>query len=889
MRVEASNAESAATPAGARARSSRPVFRLVQTLLACAATALLSVAGYRALLPGIGRWAAERGHDALRSDISLLSGLARVPGRLLRSVEIPRIIIDVKFADMQKLTKKRNEAMSRGVLFKDEDDYVPAAVRHDGRSTKVELRLKGDWTDHLEGDKWSFRIHVKGDDQILGLRRFSIQNPKTRGYQGEALFFETLRHEGIIAPRYFFAGVTLNGKDVGLMAVEEHYSKELLESNGRREGVILRFDETLLWQSIAAYDGWRGAFDDYRNASIDAFGSRKIDESETLSRQRAAAAGLLRGFVEGTLTPAQVFDAERMGRFLAVAELWGSWHSRKWNNQRFYFNPLTAVLEPAPFDADLQERSKPEALNMVDEPLVASELGDPVVFAAYVRALRSLAREVVQGDLVMKLQSAEKPLLETLRKEFFLLEPFPWPQLAQRATLILAQSDDEMRPGSAPLRKYPAIVKAALVPEGSVSVLEIASAVPDAVEVESIRWIPEGGGPSAVFQTLPPVALPLQLPQAPPHTVARPIRIRCVPPGGPARFSVQVAARIRGHERVYQVRALPSSAALAGPVVPTATIESLATQYPFLEVDREKKAIRVRAGTWAVPGWLAVPSGFTLEAGGGTTLRFEEDGGLVSRGALRFEGTEAAPVVLDGRMLGTSAGTWQGLVVLGAADRSRWSYVTVRNTRGVSRPGWELTGGVTFHESDVAFDHCRFEGSRGEDAVNVVRSRYEAAHLAITRSFSDGLDADFSEGTLSDPLFEEIGTSGSGDAIDLGGSTATIKGGVFRGVADKAVSVGERSALKASGIVVENVSIGVASKDSSRAEIADSSISGARTAALMAYVKKPEFSGAALEARGVSFPGTAVRARCQKGSTLTIDGAAVEAEDLDVKRLYGKL
>ena len=43
--------------------------------------------------------------------------------------------------------------------------------------------------------------------------------------------------------------LTFNGDKLGIYAIEEHFSKELLESQGRREGVIVRFNETALWGS----------------------------------------------------------------------------------------------------------------------------------------------------------------------------------------------------------------------------------------------------------------------------------------------------------------------------------------------------------------------------------------------------------------------------------------------------------------------------------------------------------------------------------------------------------------------------------------------------------------------------------------------------------------
>ena len=55
------------------------------------------------------------------------------------------------------------------------------------------------------------------------MRRFSIQHPATRGYQGEVIFQETLRRLGVLTPRYFFVDVIINGDDIGIMALEEHF------------------------------------------------------------------------------------------------------------------------------------------------------------------------------------------------------------------------------------------------------------------------------------------------------------------------------------------------------------------------------------------------------------------------------------------------------------------------------------------------------------------------------------------------------------------------------------------------------------------------------------------------------------------------------------------
>ena len=43
----------------------------------------------------------------------------------------------------------------------------------------------------------------------------------------------------------------------------------------------------------------------------------------------------------------------------------------------------------------------------------------------------------------------------------------------------------------------------------------------------------------------------------------------------------------------------------------------------------------------------------------------------------------------------------------------------------LSYKGWELTGGVTFYESDVRIKNCVFEKNKCEDALNIICSKFE--------------------------------------------------------------------------------------------------------------------------------------------------------------------
>ena len=71
------------------------------------------------------------------------------------------ISIEVSKKGIWKLRLIREKAMRAQVLEVGEDDWVNGRLIQGGEEWPIELRLKGDWTDHLEGGKWSFRVKLK--------------------------------------------------------------------------------------------------------------------------------------------------------------------------------------------------------------------------------------------------------------------------------------------------------------------------------------------------------------------------------------------------------------------------------------------------------------------------------------------------------------------------------------------------------------------------------------------------------------------------------------------------------------------------------------------------------------------------------------------------------
>jgi hypothetical protein len=789
----------------------------------------------------------------------------------LNAEETPHIYINIKFKHYQKLIKKREEALVQGFLVTTPDSYIPATIQHKGSTYKIKLRLKGDLPDHWQGDKWSFRIHMKGKNHMFGTRRFSLQDPKTRQFEGESIFFEALRREGILAPRYFFVDLTVNGKYKGVMAFEEHFSKELLERQGRKESVILKFDE-----SHMALDR-NGPFESYKNSLIVPFRYNKIKKSEVLSRDLETATGLLRGFSNGTLSSSQVFDVELMGRYLAVASIWGAWHVTRWHNLRFYYNPITAKLEPIGYDAYLQY-FKRVSVNPYKNPITAAILeSDLAIRPIYEATLKKLKREAENRVLEDWVKPLQERSLRILHKEYPLLGGINLFGMAEAASEALKRNE-------AVHGRYNKILSVNLIKNERGRYLELANHIPQKIFITNIERFNR-----TTEQQLPlsiSSAYPFSLPRTPARTSPHIKRIYIKDADESQGSKFLVTANIEGDDKKWIVEDTPYFPVIKKSIFPSVSLKQALKHHPFLIHDLNSNSLTIKRGHWIVNEPLIIPLGMSLTFPKGTTLEFKSCSGLISNGPVYINGTLDEPVILRGSDAEPRNKHWQGIAIINSKEASVWSNVEIENTAGISMQRWLLSGGVNFYESNIKMDHVLFNGNRSEDALNIVRSKFELNNITIKNTTSDAFDSDFSKGSITNSVFKNIGSLGGGDGIDVSGSEVTVIQSIFDNISDKALSVGESSTMKASGLTIKNISIGAASKDGSQLFITDSKIRGTKKAGLMAYIKKLEYGPAKITADELEFYSVEKQAISQEGNKILIDGVEVSPEKLKVKELY---
>lgn len=784
-----------------------------------------------------------------------------------------RIVIDIKNNDFQKLAYKREVALATGILLSSDDDYVPAKIHHNNKTVNVELRLKGDWTDHLEGEKWSFRIKVKGDDTLFGMKVFSIQQPKTRNYINEWLFQKMLEREGIVAIRYDFIDVTINGKHKGIYALEEFFDKRLIEHNRFREGPIIRFNENLKWlDQVAGTDYTHGYY--LLSSEIDAFQTNKIIEDPALYGEFLKAKDLLESFRNGSLKTSEVFDVDKLAKLMAISDLLGADHGTRWINQRFYYNPITSKLEPVGYDANAGNEIRSlglfgtSNLGSANEPFQSMVYKDPVFYEKYVQELERISQKSYLDDLFIELKEEMQNSLNIIYKDYpfyhFSNQVFYNNQNYIRNMLHPAK-------GMHPYFNKPTINGTIIIEFGNIQsmpleVLDVSykDLLLKPIDKKIILW---GKNPSEPVQYE---------------------KYEFILPSGynwSEKFlpDLRINYKVLGHslirnETVIQWQHLSDDKLIDDFIRKGPNLN----EFNFLLVDNTTRKIIIKSGNWELNRSLIIPGGYKViwQPEVASKLDLRNNATILSYSPFEFLGDEDHPITIT-----SSDSTGQGITVLNAGGRSILERVIFSNLSAPSQEGWKLTGPVTFYNSNVDINMVEFSDNKyGDDMLNIVRSEYTITNSLFKNTLFDALDNDFAKGTISKTVFINIGN----DAMDFSGSLVNITEVSVNGTGDKGVSVGEESQVSIDKIDLKNCNIAIASKDLSSVNLNNVRIYSSNVG-LAAYQKKPEFGPSEIRVFNIESMNVTVAHLIEVNSKLSLDDKEIiGTQNKLYERLDGK-
>lgn len=799
----------------------------------------------------------------IRDIISIETVRNYIKGRLS---EPERINIDIGFTDYQQLAERRKLALENQTLYGIENDWINAEIRYKTDTIPVRLRLKGGGTEeHLAGSRWSLRVETRDNKALFGMTEFSLMDPQRRGFLLEWLFRRVMREEGVISKRYEFIEVIINGENKGVYAIDEHYGKTMIEASQRREGLVVRFAQERLWFERAAFYLYPFQFDDYYfTADVDAIDSGRIKRDELLSRQLEKTANLLEAFRNGDLPTHEVFDVDKLAKFMAVGDVIGAYHGFGIFNMKFYYNPITSKLEPVIDDNFNETDFKPgrrlfRLQDAYNKGAFLKQIFRDLVFVEkYIQELERVSEKSYVDNILSELDDEITRNLEILYRDYPSYR-FPRDQLYEnRASLCVILN---------PHRGIKAYFQQKLADS---IILGIATCKALPMEILSVT-----DGSNTLFPKQGRTILAGKDYASP--VVYEEIEFN-LPDGIDWAESIpelKVNYKILGTNRLRSESVIPypsfNQQFLTSDFIRQ---EPNFDDFLFLRVDSSRDEIRVERGSWVLNQNLIIPEGYTFIVNAGTNLDLTNSAKILSYSPITFVGLEDSPITIS-----SSDSTGQGIVVLSSGGKSILENVIFTNLSAPSQNGWELTGAITFYESPVYISKCRFLENRAEDALNLIRSEFNIEDSLFKNSLSDALDADFSNGYISRTSFIDSGN----DAIDFSWSVVEISKCYIDGAGDKGLSVGESSKVSVNQIEIKNTKIAAASKDMSELTIVKINIYDSEIG-LAAYQKKPEFGPAHISATNVNSMNVPVLHLIEEKSVLMLEDIRIDGTEKDVAK-----
>ncbi|MBP7184385.1 MAG: CotH kinase family protein [Saprospiraceae bacterium] len=775
-------------------------------------------------------------------------------------LDVLEIHIDSK--GKQILQKSIELAFKAGILSEESQQWFDANLL-DNSSGKViqkdaEIRLKGDYLNHLENNKQSFRIHLKPGETWKRMITFSIQTPVDRGFLNEWLLHQWWLKEGVLTTRYGFVKVKINEESKGIYAYEEHFEKQLLESKDRREGPILKLSEDGFWatnQRMFQELGYGSSMLTHQEreksvSDVRAFNENKLRKDETQNKLFENARSLLSQYKDAKIDAKYIFDLDKCAKYYAIADLMGAYHGVAWHNERFYFNPVINKLEPIGYDGFPSEEGRFSILGagamndgFLDESILFPHLFKNKEFVAlYDGYLAKFSDLNYINNFLYTLQDSILTLESEFKKEFptyTFNNNFVYENAAKVRTLLYPYDDYS--------------VKAYYKNDKSKNIITLANAHSLPIEVVGFGYRKNG--------SIEMLDQPLWLPGKHSQAVLKFSDLNV------AIGTKIIYYRLPGFEKMYHTTIIPWS------LPPTDFIEGqdfvsrpLEKRDELYTIDKQNiifKPIKIQIKTPII-----IPQGYKVFIPAGANYDFVQKSYFLSY----------SPIICDGNStnlikIGSSDHSMKGFTIIQPKEKCRFTNVVFDGLNTFELENWKLTGAFTCYEGDIEFRGCKFTNNLCEDALNLVRCKFYFDSNEISNTFGDGFDADFCKGDIDNSRFVNT----SNDGMDFSGSVINIKNSTMLKNGDKGLSVGENSTIYMIHCQIVGSNIGTASKDLSSLKMNDIKIEKCKIGVAL-YQKKPEYGPAKIVANNCKFIENEKQYSIGKGSELILDDRLIKGE-----------
>lgn len=777
-----------------------------------------------------------------------------IPINILKGfvTNVDPLYLDINQENLNKLLIKRKNAIEKGVLISEDSDFVSAKLTNNNSGAKVKLRLKGDWTDHLQSRKWSYRVKVKNGETFLGMRKFSLQSPGTRNYHWEWVFHKLLKDEGLPSIRYFFKPLILNGENLGIYALEEHFDKILIESNNYKEGPIVKMYEGLIWENFSKDI----LSDNYYQSYSTGFNINRTLKDPILKANLIKANQLLNGFHNKSLSTSEVFDIKKLSIYFAISDLMGAHHGNSWNNERFYFDPMQLKIIPIGFDGDPNKKTINNILinkrihngkkwNSID--WTENFFEDIDFTREYISSLEKVSKESFLKDFLEKNKKLLEKNINILYKSYPALNTNFEAIYKNQNTILKA-----LRPNS-PLNIFLNDINSENITLSignnqrfpiKIEGLKIGDEI---IEFNENKYLIKGKKYNQIME-YENLELSINKNLYKEYLKGKDLKI---------------VYSLYGSN--YKNLSLINKVPRLNPLDTKKIIfnqNSDFSKFNFIDVDYQKNLIIFKKGKYKLNKTLKINDNFKVIAEPGFEVELSDEGKIISFSPINFVGAKNNPIKIYSQNLTKN----NGIIIINSTGKSRLKFVIFKRLGNLETIYLNVPGAVTFYQSPVEIIDCNFEDSYAEDALNIVRSEFKLKNSKFINSMSDAIDIDFSMGSIENIFIK----NSRNDGLDLSGSKINGSGISIYTSKDKALSIGEGSFLKVNGLIIDDSKVGVANKDGSEGILQNVYFTNTEIE-FAGFQKKSEYSPSKTKVSNINKSINQIKYFLSKGSEIKID------------------
>lgn len=794
------------------------------------------------------------------------------------------LVIDIKYKNYMKILSNREQSIKSFRATESIHEWVPATMILADTKYKIKIKLKGVHKDHWEHPtKWSFKIKLLNNKSIDGVKRFSIQQPKTRNYLYEWLFMKVLEEESLISHRTKFLETIVNGENLGIYFFEEQHTKQLIENNKRREGPIIGLDKDLWIKEVNSFDNlsinvledtfWRAKIKPVQ------FDNDKIGTEQELYLKNAIS--LLEDFRKGKVKLDQTFDLKQLATLMAIKAIFGSMEF-DWRDIKFYYNPITSLLEPIGREVHVGDNFNPETAWWIkgnttgfvfskdQKDFINLFYNDNDFYKFYLSELNRLTQDGYLESIINKNKSEFKFNKKILQLNFPLIDTFSFEHL-EKVKRLIKQTLNPVQGINVYFIDY----------QNDNILLSIQNTQRLPIEIKSVRFnngqninlnksiVTRGKEHNKPLENII-INVPCKKLENS-KICEKFLNNKLITKNNKLIFNI-LGQDNEMQSEILQFYSLGNIKTKNKEISAIKELEKISS----IKIKNDIKEITFNQNQIVIDKKIIIPRGYSLIFNAGTKIILENEGQIISYSPIFMNGEKEKPIIFTGDLYKNKNNKYgNGLTVINANSKS-----SIKNTifKDLKSPlvgtGEGLLGAINFYRSDIDLENCNFSNNEGEDFLNIISSNFLIKNIFINEIDYDAIDIDFSNGTIEDATIVNSGN----DALDFSRSKVNLKDIKINNAGDKGISAGEKSIIQAKDLTIKNANIAIASKDLSELEIENINIKNSNIAAA-AYQKKSEYGPGVIKIDKINISDTKELYLAQRDSLIKVNNNIINPTD----------